>query len=259
MMVSTEKNPLIEARGITNKFGSHVVHDHLDFDIYPGEIVGVVGGNGTGKSVLLRTIVGLRRPNAGKVIIDGHDITKLSPEEMLSVQKLWSVLFQKGALFSNLTVLENVAFQLKERTNLPEDTINDIARMKIALTGLPAEAITKYPSELSGGMTKRASLARALALDPKVLFLDEPTAGLDSVAAEEFDTLIRELVDSLGISVFMITHDLDTLHAICDRIAVLVDKKIKTGTLEEHMKDDHPWVHEYFHNSRARFMTRERA
>lgn len=259
MMVSTEKKPLIEARGITNKFGSHVVHDHLDFDIYPGEIVGVVGGNGTGKSVLLRTIVGLRRPNAGKVIIDGHDITKLSPEEMLSVQKLWSVLFQKGALFSNLTVLENVAFQLKERTNLPEDTINDIARMKIALTGLPAEAITKYPSELSGGMTKRASLARALALDPKVLFLDEPTAGLDSVAAEEFDTLIRELVDSLGISVFMITHDLDTLHAICDRIAVLVDKKIKTGTLEEHMKDDHPWVHEYFHNSRARFMTRERA
>lgn len=242
------QQPLIEVRGLVNRFGTHTVHDGLDFDIHQGEIVGVVGGNGTGKSVLLRTIVGLQRPVAGTVTIAGRAVTARNGDN------LWGVLFQKGALFSNLTVIENIALQLKEKTNLSADDIRRIALMKIELVGLPVHAGPKYPSELSGGMTKRAALARALALDPKILFLDEPTAGLDAPAAEDFDQLIRSLVDYLGISVFMITHDLDTMSSLCDRIAVLVDKKIRMGTLKEHLKDKHPWVQEYFHNKRARFL-----
>ncbi len=234
------QKPLIEARNIVNKFGSHVVHDGLDFDIFAGEIVGLVGGNGTGKSVLLRTLVGLHRPTSGTVMIEE--------------KKTWGVLFQKGALFSNLTVIENIAFQLREKTSLSDSDIRNLARMRIELVGLPAHAGSKYPSALSGGMIKRAALARALALDPRILFLDEPTAGLDAVAAEAFDQLLRDLVDNLGISVMMITHDLDSLHSICDRIAVLVDKKIKTGTLQDHLKDPHPWLQEYFHGKRAKFL-----
>jgi phospholipid/cholesterol/gamma-HCH transport system ATP-binding protein len=248
--------PLIEVRNLVNRFSGHTVHDGLDFDIFPKEIVGVVGGNGMGKSVLLRTIVGLQKPTSGTILIEGKDIGKLSAEEFLGVQKLWGVLFQKGALFSNLTVIENIAFQLREKTTLPEDTIDKLARMRVDMVGLPANAGAKYPSELSGGMIKRAALARCLVLDPKILFLDEPTSGLDSVAAEGFDQLIRDTVDHLGVSVFMITHDLDSLSSICDRIAVLVDKKIRTGTLQDHLKDKHPWLQEYFHNKRARFMTR---
>jgi phospholipid/cholesterol/gamma-HCH transport system ATP-binding protein len=240
--------PLIEVRNLVNRFGSHIVHDGLDFDIYPGEIVGVVGGNGTGKSVLLRTIVGLQKPVSGTITMAGQDVSKHKEKN------LWGVLFQKGALFSNLTVIENIAFQLKEKTNLSPEDIRHLALMKIELVGLPVHAGNKYPSELSGGMTKRAALARALALDPRILFLDEPTAGLDAPAADGFDQLIRDLVDYLGLSVFMITHDLDSLSSICDRIAVLVDRKIKMGTLKEHLKDKHPWMQEYFHNKRARFM-----
>lgn len=240
--------PLIEVRGLVNRFGSNTVHDGLDFDVHEGEIVGVVGGNGTGKSVLLRTIVGLQKPVAGTVTIAGQGTSARND------RNLWGVLFQKGALFSNLTVIENIAFQLKERTTLGTEDIRRIALMKIALVGLPATAGPKYPSELSGGMTKRAALARALALDPRILFLDEPTAGLDAPAADDFDQLIRGLVDYLGISVFMITHDLDTMSSICDRIAVLVDKKIRMGTLKDHLKDKHPWMQEYFHNKRARFL-----
>lgn len=247
--------PLIEVRNLVNKFGDHVVHDGLDFDLFPKEIVGVIGGNGTGKSVLLRSIVGLQRPASGTILVEGKNIGKMASEEFRRMQKLWGVLFQKGALFSNLTVIENIAFQLKERTDLPEADILRLARMRVEMVGLPVNAGPKYPSELSGGMIKRVALARALVLDPKILFLDEPTAGLDSVAAEEFDRLIRDMVDYLGISVFMITHDLNSLASICDRIAILVDKKIKTGTLAEHLKDKHPWVEEYFHNKRARFMT----
>lgn len=245
---------LIEARNIVNRFGSHAVHDGLNFDIYAGEIVGLVGGNGTGKSVLLRTLVGLRRPTSGTIKIEGKNIGGLSARDLLGVQKLWGVLFQKGALFSNLTVIENIAFQLREKTTLSESDIHGLARMRVELVGLPANAGPKYPSELSGGMIKRAALARALVLDPKILFLDEPTAGLDAPAAEGFDHLLRDLVDNLGISVMMITHDLDSLHSICDRIAVLVDRKIKTGTLKEHLKDPHPWLQEYFHGPRAKFL-----
>lgn len=249
--------PIIAVRNLVNRFGGHVVHDGLDFDIFPKEIVGVVGGNGTGKSVLLRSIVGLQRPTSGTVMIEGKNINGLSSGEFLNLQKLWGILFQKGALFSNLTVIENIAFRLREKTTLSDEFIHKLARMRVELVGLPANAGPKYPSELSGGMIKRAALARALVLDPKILFLDEPTAGLDAVAAEGFDRLIRDLVDYLGISVFMVTHDLDSLSSICDRIAVLVDKKIRTGTLKEHLKDGHPWLQEYFHGKRARFMTKE--
>jgi phospholipid/cholesterol/gamma-HCH transport system ATP-binding protein len=240
--------PLIEVRNLVNRFGNNTVHDGLNFDIFPQEVVGVVGGNGTGKSVLLRTIVGLQHPASGTVTIMGGKVSESRNKN------LWGVMFQKGALFSNLTVIENIAFQLQEKTSLSAADIRHLALMKIELVGLPVTAGPKYPSELSGGMTKRAALARALALDPRILFLDEPTAGLDAPAAEGFDTLIRELVDYIGISVFMITHDLDSLATICDRIAVLVDRKIKTGTLAEHLKDKHPWLVEYFHGKRARFM-----
>jgi phospholipid/cholesterol/gamma-HCH transport system ATP-binding protein len=246
--------PLIEVRNLVNKFGHHIVHDHVDFDIFPGEIVGIVGGNGTGKSVLLRTIVGLQKPTSGSVTIEGKNIASLKGEEFLKMQKLWGVLFQKGALFSNMTVIENISFQLREKTELSSDDIRHLAMMKVELVGLPSAAGWKYPSQLSGGMIKRAALARALALDPRVLFLDEPTAGLDAPAAEGFDQLIRDLVDYLGVSVFMITHDLDSLASICDRIAVLVDRKMRSGTLADHLKDKHPWLQEYFHGKRARFM-----
>ncbi|MFH1157972.1 MAG: ATP-binding cassette domain-containing protein [Pseudomonadota bacterium] len=248
--------PLIEVRNLVNRFGANVLHDGLDFDIFPKEIIGIVGGNGTGKSVLLRTIIGLHKPVSGTVRIEGQDITSLAPKEFLKVQKLWGVLFQKGALFSNLTVIENIAFQLREQTALSEADIRALARMRVEMVGLPVTAGPKYPSELSGGMIRRAALARALVLDPRILFLDEPTAGLDSVAAEGFDRLIRDLVDHLGISVFMITHDLDSLYSICDRLAVLIDRKIRTGSLEDHLKDRHPWLQEYFHGPRAQFMTR---
>ncbi len=242
------EKPLIEVRNLVNKFGSNTVHDGLNFDIFPAEVVGVVGGNGTGKSVLLRTIVGLQSPVSGTVTVAGRKISEYKEKNF------WGVMFQKGALFSNLTVIENIAFQLQEKTSLSARDIRHLALMKIELVGLPVSAGPKYPSELSGGMTKRAALARALALDPRILFLDEPTAGLDAPAAEGFDRLIRDLVDYLGISVFMITHDLDSLSSICDRIAVLVDRKIKTGTLADHLRDKHPWLQEYFHGKRARFM-----
>lgn len=243
--------PIIRVRGVVNRFGKKVLHDGVDLDVMPREVLGVVGGNGTGKTVLLRSIIGLQKPQAGSVIVDGHDVTKMKPQEMLGIQRLWGVLFQKGALFSNLTVIENVAFQLKESTKLPEEKIRGLARMKIELVGLEAEAGYKYPAQLSGGMARRAALARALALDPKILFLDEPTAWLDPISADGFDMLIRDLSDRLGITVFMITHDLNSLFTICDRIAVLVDRKVRVGTLDDHMKDNHPWLQEYFHGRRA--------
>jgi phospholipid/cholesterol/gamma-HCH transport system ATP-binding protein len=246
------RDVLIRVRGLVNRFGAQIVHSELDLDVYRGEILGVVGGSGTGKSVLLRTIVGLNRPAAGRIEVLGRDVAHMSERELMDMQQRWGVLFQNGALFSGLTVAENVAVPLKEHRRMPPPLIAEIAALKIALVGLPADAGAKYPAQLSGGMRKRAALARALALDPDILFLDEPTAGLDPIAAAGFDELISSLRSSLGLTVFMVTHDLDSLEAICDRIAVLIDGRVSVGTLAEHMKNPHPWIQQYFTGPRAR-------
>ncbi|HVT52475.1 MAG TPA: ABC transporter ATP-binding protein [Dongiaceae bacterium] len=243
---------IISLRGIVNRFGRQVVHDGVDLDVRRGEVMGIVGGSGTGKSVLLRTIIGLNRPAAGTIQVLGKSILDLSDAQRRQIEERWGVLFQNGALFSSLTVQENIEAPIKEHTAIPAALRAEIAELKIRLVGLPASAAAKYPSELSGGMKKRAGLARALALDPEILFLDEPTAGLDPIGAAEFDDLIKSLQKSLGLTVVMVTHDLDSLAAICDRIAVLVDKKIKVGTLAELQRDQHPWIKSYFHGPRAR-------
>jgi phospholipid/cholesterol/gamma-HCH transport system ATP-binding protein len=244
--------PIIRLRGIVNRFGRQVVHDGVDLDVRRGEVLGIVGGSGSGKSVLLRTIIGLNRPAEGSIEVLGRAMQDLGEAERRRIEERWGILFQNGALFSSLTVAENIEAPLKEHTGLAPALRREVAEMKIRLVGLPPEAAAKYPSELSGGMKKRAGLARALALDPEILFLDEPTAGLDPIGAAEFDELIRSLQQSLGLTVVMITHDLDSLAAICDRIAVLVDKKIKVGTLAELQRDEHPWIKAYFHGPRAR-------
>ncbi|CAO3426836.1 ABC transporter ATP-binding protein [Azospirillum doebereinerae] len=250
--VAAGEEPVIRVRGLVTRFGTQTVHDGLDLDVRAGEVLGVVGGSGTGKSVLLKEILGLIRPTAGRIELLGHDTEGLSQRERTALQARTGVLFQNGALFSSMTVAENVMLPLKEHTTLPTNLIAEIARVKIAMAGLPPDAGAKHPAQLSGGMIKRAGLARALALDPAILFLDEPTAGLDPIGAAAFDTLIRGLQRSLGLTVFMVTHDLDSLTSICDRIAVLVDKKIKVATLEEHLADPHPWIHDYFHGPRGR-------
>jgi phospholipid/cholesterol/gamma-HCH transport system ATP-binding protein len=244
--------PIISLRGIVNRFGQQVVHDGVDLDVRRGEVLGIVGGSGSGKSVLLRTIIGLNRPASGTIEVLGKSMLGLSDTERRRIEEQWGVLFQGGALFSSLTVLENIEAPIKEHTSISPSLREQIAELKIRLVGLAPEAATKYPSELSGGMKKRAGLARALALDPEILFLDEPTAGLDPIGAAEFDDLIKSLQKSLGLTVVMVTHDLDSLVAICDRIAVLVDKKIKVGTLAELQRDQHPWIKSYFHGPRAR-------
>ena len=243
---------IIRVRGLRNQFGDQVIHDNLDLDVYRGEVLGVVGGSGTGKSVLLRTIVGLNRPAAGRIEVFGKGLADLSETERTKLEERWGVLFQDGALFSSLSVAQNVEVPLREHTDLPLDLIDEIAALKISMTGLPAEAGPKFPSELSGGMRKRAGLARALALDPEILFLDEPTAGLDPIGAAAFDELIKQLQQALGLTVFMVTHDLDSLHAICDRIAVLAEKRVMViGAMEEMLRHSHPWIREYFHGPRA--------
>ncbi|WP_271077040.1 ABC transporter ATP-binding protein [Aurantiacibacter sp. MUD61] len=244
----------IRIHSLTNAFGDFVVHEDLDLDVRRGEILGVVGGSGTGKSVLMRSIIGLQRPAEGDVEVFGKNITEAEPDEEIGVRSRWGVLFQGGALFSTLTVAENVQVPLKQfYPELDQELLNEIARYKVVLTGLPENAAAKFPSELSGGMKKRAGLARALALDPELLFLDEPTAGLDPVGAAKFDELLRELTDTLGLTVFLITHDLDTLYAICDRVAVLADKKvIAIGSIPELLETDHPWIQEYFNGPRSR-------
>jgi phospholipid/cholesterol/gamma-HCH transport system ATP-binding protein len=214
--------------------------------------MGIVGGSGSGKSVLLRTIIGLNRPAEGTIEILGKSMLDMNERDRRQIEERWGVLFQNGALFSSLTVAENIEAPLKEHTQLAPELRRELADLKIRLVGLAPEAGVKFPSELSGGMKKRAGLARALALDPEILFLDEPTAGLDPIGAAEFDELIQSLQRSLGLTVVMITHDLDSLAAICDRIAVLVDKRIKVGTLAELLRDDHPWIKAYFHGPRAR-------
>lgn len=250
---------VISIRGLRNQFGSQVVHENLDLDVMRGEIIGVVGGSGSGKSVLLRSIIGLGRPAAGSVKLFGEEVTTLSDARRAAVERRTGVLFQNGALFSSLTVAENVSVPLIEHHHLDTALIARLAAIKIALAGLPAEAGDKYPSQLSGGMVKRAALARSLALDPDILFLDEPTAGLDPIGAAAFDQLILTLRDSLGLTVFLITHDLDTLYAICDRVAVLAQKRILVvDTLEAVERYNDAWVHDYFQGPRGRAARRSR-
>ncbi|HWK41847.1 MAG TPA: ABC transporter ATP-binding protein [Croceibacterium sp.] len=244
----------IVIEGLKNSFGHNTVHDGLSLKVRRGEILGVVGGSGTGKSVLMRSIIGLQIPQEGTVEVFGENTVGAEPGEEAAVRSRWGVLFQGGALFSTLTVAENVEVPLKQfYPELDPELRHEIARYKVVMSGLPEDAAAKYPSELSGGMRKRAGLARALALDPELLFLDEPTAGLDPIGAANFDSLLRELTDTLGLTVFLITHDLDTLYAICDRVAVLADGKVvAVDTIPELLKLDHPWIQEYFNGPRGR-------
>lgn len=250
---SPRAEPVIKVRGLDNAFNGFYVHKNLDLDVYRGDILGVVGGSGTGKSVLLRSIVGLRKPTAGSVQVLGKSMQDLSSREREVLGRHLGVLFQGGALYSSLTVLENVAFPLIEQLHLSRKDAEHIAMLKVLLVGLPENAATKYPAELSGGMVKRAALARALALDPQILFLDEPTAGLDPISAAAFDQLMLTLRDALGLTMFLVTHDLDTLYTACSRVAVLSEKKVLVNdTLDKVEKFDHPWIQEYFNGPRGR-------
>jgi len=240
--------PILCARGIVNRFGRQVVHDKLDLDIMRGEVLGIAGGSGSGKSVLLKTLTGLHRPNAGKVTIEGQPVEKIGNSEKAS---LIGVLFQQGALFSSLSVAQNVILPLREHTGLAPEEREAVAAMKLELAGMPAESGIKFPNELSGGMVKRAALARALALDPRILFLDEPTSDLDPLTASGIDELITRLNASLGITVVIVTHDLTTLFTVCQRVAVLVDKAITVDTLDKLMRSDQPWIREFLHGPRA--------
>lgn len=252
-MEDPNNRDVICVRGLKTAFGSNVVHENLDLDVRQGEIIGVVGGSGSGKSVLLRSIIGLIKPLAGEIKVFGKDIRKLDENAFRMLATRWGVLFQDGALFSSLSVAQNVQVPIREHLKVPQSLMNEIASYKISMVGLPPDAGDKFPAELSGGMRKRAGLARSLALDPEILFLDEPTAGLDPIGAAAFDRLIRQLRDALGLTVFLVTHDLDTLHAVCDRIAVLAEKHvIVVGTMEDMLREDHPWVREYFTGPRAR-------
>ncbi|MBC2663899.1 ABC transporter ATP-binding protein [Novosphingobium flavum] len=247
------QHPIV-VENLRNSFGDHVIHEGLSLTVNRGEILGVVGGSGTGKSVLMRSIIGLQVPDDGSITVLGRSITDAEGDEDIDIRARWGVLFQGGALFSTLTVGENVEVPLKEfYPEIAEQLRHEIAQFKVMLSGLPRDAVNKYPAELSGGMKKRAGLARALALDPELLFLDEPTAGLDPIGAAAFDKLTRALQETLGLTVFLITHDLDTLYEICDRVAVLADKKvIAVGTIPELLALDHPWIQEYFNGPRGR-------
>jgi len=246
------REAVIRVRGLKVGFGDKLVMDGLDLDLYRGEVLGFVGASGAGKSVLTRTILGLLRKRAGTIEVFGYDMDKLDPHDRLLIGERWGVLFQEGALFSSLTVRQNIQTPLREHLNLSQDTLDGLAAQKLALVGLPQDAADKYPSELSGGMTKRVGLARALALDPEIVFLDEPTSGLDPISAGDFDDLIGTLQKTLGLTVFMVTHDLDSLYAICDRVAVLGHGRVSAvGTIDELLLSEDPWIKSYFHGKRG--------
>ena len=256
MMARREQDEvIIRVRDLKNGFGEQIVHEGLDLEVRRGEILGVVGGSGTGKSVLMRSIIGLQTPAAGEIEVYGKTLDTIADEEeSRDLRRRWGVMFQGGALFSTLSVAENIQVPLREYyPRLDKNLLDEIAAYKVEMVGLPPDAGPKYPAELSGGMVKRAGLARALALDPALLFLDEPTAGLDPIGAAKFDELIRELADTMGLTVFLITHDLDTLYATCDRVAVLAEKKvIAVGTIPELLATEHPWIQDYFNGPRGR-------
>ena len=248
-----DADKVIRIKGLVSRFGENVVHDGVDLEVRKGEVLGLVGGSGAGKSVLLNSLIGLREPDGGEVEVLGINPYTASDKDRRDLESRWGVLFQNGALFSALSVRENVGAPLIEHTKLARRMVDEIAELKISMTGLPITAGALHPAELSGGMRKRAGLARAIVMDPELLFLDEPTAGLDPISAEAFDRLIRNLSDNLGLTVFMITHDLDSLYAICDRVAVIADKKIvAVAPIHELEKSDHPWIKEYFLGPRGR-------
>ena len=242
----------IEVRGIVNRFGRQVVHDGLDAEIRAGEVFGIVGGSGSGKSVLLRTMLGLQKPVSGSVRIEGAEITGRPDRELLAVKRRYGVMFQRGALFSSLSVAQNVELPIREHFPMLDETLAELALLRIRMVGLAEADAAKYPAQLSGGMTKRAALARALALDPPILFLDEPTSGLDPISAAAFDRLVLDLQQGLSLTVVMITHDLDTIFRVCNRVGVIVDGKMISGTLAEIVRNEHPWIQEYFHGERSR-------
>jgi len=240
--------PILSARGIVNRFGKQRLHDKIDLDVHAGEILGIAGGSGSGKSVLLKTLIGLHQPDSGKVLIDGKPVESIDAREKAA---LIGVLFQQGALFSSLTVAQNVMLPMREYTDLPLSEQEKIAAVKIELTGLPADSAMKFPAQLSGGMVKRAALARALALDPRILFLDEPTSDLDPLNASGIDELIVQLNRALGITVVIVTHDLTTLLTVCDCVAVLVDGKVTVDTVDKLARSHDPWIHDFLHGTRA--------
>jgi phospholipid/cholesterol/gamma-HCH transport system ATP-binding protein len=252
-MSTSASEHVIEVRGLRNSFGSQIVHEHLDLDVRRGEVIAVIGGSGAGKSVLLRSIIGLQEPSAGSVRVFGQDLRQAAPSTRSEIEQRWGVMFQDGALFSSLTVLENVKVPMIEHQHLPVDFMDELARLKLALVGLPAQAGGKYPSQLSGGMRKRAGIARALALDAEVLFLDEPTSGLDPLGAADFDALVMTLKRSLNLTVFLVTHDLDSIFTCCDRVAVLVDRKVvAVDTPANIAHHPHPWIQQCFRGARGR-------
>ena len=256
-MPEPDQTPVIRVRGLVSRFGAQVVHDGIDMDIRPNEIFGIVGGSGSGKSVLLRTILGLRAPDAGTVELYGKDVRQMAAADRSALVRTYGVTFQNGALISSLTVAQNIQLPLREYYPLSEQTLDELAELNLALVGLAPDDGTKYPSQLSGGMVKRAALARALALEPKLLFLDEPTAGLDPISASAFDELLLYLHSELRLTVVMITHDLDTLFQTCSRVGVIVDGHMISDTLQGMLKNTHPWIQEYFHGPRARAAEKE--